>query len=82
MNRKTHIDCPLCKGLGKMPVPRNTNKTTRPDHKRKVAMCKAMARAGYSYSEMAAFLGYKSKRSISILLGRSPASPPRNSTTR
>lgn len=71
MNNKQHIECPVCKGLGKMPRPRNTNKTTRPDKARKAAMCKAMSRAGYSYQEIAAFLGYKSKRSISVLLGKS-----------
>lgn len=68
---KKPIECPVCKGLGKMPAPRNTNKTTRPDIARKKAMCKAMTKAGYSYREIAAFLGYRSKRSISVLLGKS-----------
>lgn len=69
--KANHIDCPVCKGLGKMPKPRTNRNTIEPDRKRKTAMCKAMAAAGYSYREMAAFLGYKSKRSISVLLGKS-----------
>jgi hypothetical protein len=73
MNAKHTIDCPICKGLGKMPRP---HQTTKPDRARKAAMCKAMAKAGYSYREMAAFLGYKSKRSISVLLGKPQSSRP------
>lgn len=71
MRKKQTMDCPVCKGLGKMPAPRHTNKTIKPDKARKTAMCKAMAKAGYSYREIAAFLGYRSKRSISVLLGKS-----------
>ena len=65
--RQHTMDCPVCKGRGKLnpPVKR---KAKAADNR---VMAKLLVDAGYSYRETMRFLGYKSSRSIAILIGKS-----------
>lgn len=57
------IKCPICKGKGEIP---------RPARERRLVDNRVMARllsdAGYSVREIMRFLGYKSPRSVQVLL--------------
>lgn len=57
------IDCPICKGSGKVGAPKPENKIGD-----KVKQAKSLKKAGFSFREIMQIMEYKSTRSVSYLL--------------
>jgi len=55
------IECPICKGKGKIENPFHRYIVKR-------IMAKMLRKQGYSYRQIMRFLGYKSPRSIQVML--------------
>ena len=56
--------CPTCRGKGKIKAPHNKQKLM--DEKEKLAI--GLRRMGFSIREIMTIMGYKSPRSVSMLL--------------
>lgn len=83
-HKPTQRKCPICNGSGKIPVPlyqrryenlvsKNAKAKGRPKNRKShqnAIMAKLLRKEGYSYAEIARFLGYKSKRSVQLCLQR------------
>lgn len=54
----TDIQCPVCKGKGKLPKPR------RKEGDRKKTAVRVLVDAGFSYREIMLLMGYKSPGSV------------------
>lgn len=61
--------CPICKGKGALPEPMNANETNEITNK---VAAHLLREEGYSIREIMRFLGYKSPRSVAILLEQKP----------
>lgn len=76
MQRLKKMQCPVCKGAGSVLPPHSRNSEFRklPAKKRRVIhnsiIAKLLHKEGYSYREIADFLGYVSKRSVQLCLQR------------
>lgn len=57
------IECPACKGKGKIPAPKATKR-----YERNARAAALLNEAGYSLREISGLLGYKSSRSAAILI--------------
>lgn len=57
------IECPVCKGSGKILSPRSAQKKRTID---RYAIARTLVNDGFSYREVADALGYKSIRSVAI----------------
>lgn len=65
MTSKTKLKkCPVCSGVGKIPVPRSEKSKVEQKHD----MARTLVKAGYSFREVAEFLGYKSSASVTHAL--------------
>lgn len=60
---KATVECPVCKGSGKLPKPKHSN-----EQQMKEVAVRALHEAGYSHRQIMEFCGYKSTRSISVIL--------------
>lgn len=58
-------NCVVCKGTGKLPLPYLKRKNA---HINNIIMAKLLHKAGYSLRQIGKFLGYKSPRSIQLLV--------------
>lgn len=58
-----NIDCPICKGSGKVVAPKPEKKIAD-----KVKQAKSLKKAGFSFREIMQIMEYKSTRSVSYLL--------------
>lgn len=74
--------CPICKGTGEIEFPLSRKRipvkpaiTKEPSRSRvrveqNTIMAKLLRKEGYSFQEIADFLGYRSKRSVQLCLER------------
>jgi len=72
--------CPFCKGTGKIKPPSSRQKKmlgtpklpskSRIRLEQKTIMAKLLRKEGYTFQEIAGFLGYASKRSVQLCLAR------------
>lgn len=60
---ENNIDCPVCKGSGKVESPR-----PKKEMDAMVKRAKSLKKAGFSFREIMKLLGYKSTRSVAYLL--------------
>jgi putative intracellular protease/amidase len=61
---KQEVVCPICHGTGVLPEPLRSERNTG----RKQQMVKVLVDTGFSYREVAKFLGYKSPNSVTKVL--------------
>lgn len=59
--------CPVCKGVGKVELPYKLRSKARIND---IVMAKLLHKDGYSLRQIGKYLGYKSPRSIQLLLGQ------------
>lgn len=74
------IQCPFCKGVGKIKSPSSRQKKmigkpkspskSRIRVEQNTIMAKLLRKEGYTFQEIAGFLGYASKRSVQLCLAR------------
>lgn len=65
---RAKVICPVCKGHGKIKPPGTQGRKSELVANNRV-MAKLLVGAGYSLRETMRFLGYKSTRSIMLLIG-------------
>lgn len=61
------MKCPCCKGTGKLPEPRSSERDRSLERAR---MAQVLREAGYSIRQIGGFLEYKSPRSVVLALAR------------
>jgi len=64
-NRFKSVQCPICKGKGFL-----RSRLLLTDTETKIAAVKALVSAGLSYRQVMDIMGYKSPRSISVMLNK------------
>lgn len=69
---KGKIECPICKGSGRLQEPLNLPKNLRDE---RVKIAHALKEKGYSHREIMRLLNYKSTLSVTLLLKTNPSSP-------
>lgn len=65
MDNPKQIECPICKGSGKI---KGAKKTAETRKRRRADIAKRLKEEGYSIREIMALMGYKSPQSITLLL--------------
>jgi hypothetical protein len=64
MKSKERVECPVCLGWGTVDKPKNDTDKQR----QKERAVKALRKAGFSIREIMKMVGYKSPRSVSLII--------------
>lgn len=66
--KRITVNCPVCKGSGKLPHPKLGKRRDETAGVALSVMAKSLREQGFSLREIGGFLGYPSPRSVQMLL--------------